>query len=61
MWGAQFEDTIIGKMRQEGAMTEEQRRDELRSKGGRVVGWSDKGTVHVWGNADDELRPEGSK
>lgn len=61
MWGAQFEDAVSGKMGQKGAMTEERRRDELRSKGGRVVGWSDKGTVHVWGNADDESRQDGTK
>lgn len=34
MWGVKFEDEV-----QEG--------DRIR-KGGMVVGWSDKGTVHVW-------------
>lgn len=34
MWGIKFEDEV-------------QESDKSR-KGGMVVGWSDKGTVHVW-------------
>jgi hypothetical protein len=37
---------------------EEARRRELRRKGGRVVGWSDKGTIHIW--ESDEI-PSSSK
>lgn len=49
MWGVRFEDGIFGG---NGGDEGEKRRDELRRKGGRVVGWSDKGTVHVWGDED---------
>ena len=38
IWGVLFEDSIFPV----------DRRDGMRRKGGRVVGWSDKGTVHVW-------------
>ena len=31
------------------------------SKGGRVVGWSDKGTVHVWGSREDVQQEGGSR
>jgi hypothetical protein len=31
---------------------DETRREEARRKGGRVVGWSDKGTIHVWESDD---------
>jgi WD40 repeat protein len=42
MWGLEFDSSDTGP----------------RSKGGKVVGWSDKGTVHVW---DDglEVGPDG--
>ena len=44
IWGVKPED---GVFRDPGGTHYEQRR-----KGGRVVGWSDKGTVHVW--VDDQ-------
>lgn len=39
IWGLLFEDAIFPTT---------DRRDSMRRKGGRVVGWSDKGTMHVW-------------
>jgi WD40 repeat protein len=39
MWGARFEPPDS---------------ETLGGKGGRVVGWSDKGTMHIW---DDETNP----
>lgn len=60
MWGAQFEDGITGASTSIGSI-EDRRRDELRSKGGRVVGWSDKGTVHIWGYVDDDPRQQSTK
>jgi hypothetical protein len=44
MWGVKFEDEVM-----EG--------DKAR-KGGMVVGWSDKGTIHVW---EGEKAGESSK
>jgi WD40 repeat protein len=43
MWGVQFEPGLT-----KGGP----------SKGGKVVGWSDKGTIHVW-NDGDEMGPDG--
>ena len=45
IWGARFEDGVFPlDMSQDGVDAREER---LR-KGGKVVAWSDKGTVHVW-------------
>ncbi|KAK4685029.1 hypothetical protein P7C73_g5125, partial [Tremellales sp. Uapishka_1] len=44
IWGTGFEDFVFDTS------------DEKRRRGGRVVGWSDKGTVHVWGHTEDEQR-----
>ena len=40
MWGVRPEDAAL---RDTGDVT-----NERMSKGGRVVGWSDKGTIHIW-------------
>lgn len=50
MWGVRFEEAVFAP--KAAADQDERRREELRRKGGRVVGWSDKGTVHVWGDED---------
>ncbi|KAL7425210.1 Phosphatidylinositol 3,5-bisphosphate-binding protein [Cryptotrichosporon argae] len=50
IWGVGFEQ------RAGDGEPEQNRRNELRRKGGRIVGWSDKGTVHVWA-ADDPSQP----
>lgn len=48
IWGLCFEDTVFVDP---SALADAERARELaRRKGGRVVGWSDKGTVHVWGD-----------
>lgn len=52
IWGLQFEDSIDSR-----PLEGERRRDALRRKGGRVVGWSDKGTVHVWAGGDAPAKP----
>lgn len=49
MWGVGFEDGVFERP---GMGEDERRREEARRKGGRVVGWSDKGTVHVWESED---------
>ncbi|WWD20374.1 hypothetical protein CI109_104850 [Kwoniella shandongensis] len=46
MWGVEFEEATTGS-------------GNGAAKGGRVVGWSDKGTVHVWG--EDESSSVSSK
>ncbi len=46
MWGVKPEDAVF--RREAGGNL-----DDRRRKGGRVVGWSDKGTVHVWGDEQD--------
>ena len=38
MWGAGLEDGVLGLQAGPG-----------HGQGGRVVAWSDKGTVHMWG------------
>ena len=38
MWGAGLEDGVLGLQAGPGL-----------GQGGRVVAWSDKGTVHMWG------------
>jgi hypothetical protein len=47
MWGAVLEEGILGF---EGG----HRGHDGALAGGRVVGWSDKGTVHMWGEAEQE-------
>ncbi|GMK56612.1 hypothetical protein CspeluHIS016_0304520 [Cutaneotrichosporon spelunceum] len=51
IWGLQFEDAIDLR-----PLDGDRRRDALRRKGGRVVGWSDKGTVHVWAGGDATVK-----
>ncbi|BEI82656.1 hypothetical protein CcaverHIS002_0305240 [Cutaneotrichosporon cavernicola] len=53
IWGLQFEDAIDLR-----PLDGDRRRDALRRKGGRVVGWSDKGTVHVWAGGDAPIKPK---
>jgi hypothetical protein len=53
IWGLQFEDGIDTR-----PLEGDRRRDALRRKGGRVVGWSDKGTVHVWAGGDAPAKPK---
>lgn len=56
IWGLQFEDGIFAEQR---ALADaDKRREHLRRKGGRVVGWSDKGTVHVWASGDAPAKPK---
>lgn len=49
IWGLSFEDTVFVDV---AALEDSEKHREItRRKGGRVVGWSDKGTVHVWGDS----------
>ncbi|ORY34662.1 hypothetical protein BCR39DRAFT_585627 [Naematelia encephala] len=59
IWGVTAEDAVLREWPTSSSGDADKRRDEVRRKGGRVVGWSDKGTVHVWGAVDDDvtLRP----
>lgn len=45
IWGVLFEDSVFDIPLSD----PDRRREHAKRKGGRVVGWSDKGTVHVWG------------
>jgi len=54
MWGMEFEDSILTLPVDE--LGEERRRVIDRRKGGRVVGWSDKGTIHVWDHSEEQMR-----
>lgn len=65
IWGLVFEDAVFADF---GALSDPDRRREYQKrKGGRVVGWSDKGTVHVWGSdggsskSSKSSRPASSK
>ena len=49
MWGVKPEDAVLLDNGNGTTL------DERRRKGGRVVGWSDKGTVHVWVDDQDPL------
>lgn len=49
MWGAVLEDGILG---QDSAGISH------GMPGGRVAGWSDKGTVHMWGDSDQASQEE---
>ena len=60
IWGLCFEDTVFVDP---AVLADAERARELvRRKGGRVVGWSDKGTVHVWGDngASPTPKPQAS-
>lgn len=48
MWGASFEGGLssAASSSKDGAMAD----------GGRVIGWSDKGTVHVWGDIEGDMK-----
>lgn len=56
IWGLQFEDGVVSDHR--ALVDADKRREHLRRKGGRVVGWSDKGTVHVWAGGDAPVKPK---
>ena len=43
MWGAGLEDGVLGLQAGYG---------QGQGQGGRVVAWSDKGTVHMWGDEE---------
>lgn len=53
MWGVEFERGGGGDGADRVGTDDEKRRDEAKRKGGRVVGWSDKGTVHVWESEEE--------
>ena len=50
MWGVKPEDEVF-------QVAKDDRQSESKRKGGRIVGWSDKGTVHVWGDESDGSLP----
>ncbi|KAL1412541.1 Phosphatidylinositol 3,5-bisphosphate-binding protein [Vanrija albida] len=56
VWGAVFEDAPFAAAEGD----DERRRELARRKGGRVAGWSDKGTVHIWGG-EGEGAPKPAK
>jgi hypothetical protein len=59
MWGVVFEDAVFGLNLSRSA--DEKRREEKKRKGGRVIGWSDKGTVHVWDEEQPQSRQPNSR
>lgn len=59
MWGAVLEGGTFGEV---GKKEGEEGGASVGMEGlagGRVIGWSDKGTVHVWGRSTDD-QAEGS-
>jgi hypothetical protein len=54
MWGAVLEEGVLPRADAAGAGTMGGEGGEA-PPGGRVIGWSDKGTVHVWGQAESHV------
>ncbi|TXT12980.1 hypothetical protein VHUM_01381 [Vanrija humicola] len=57
VWGSVFEDAPFYS---DGA-DDQKRREYAKRKGGRVAGWSDKGTVHIWGGEGGGGTPKPAK